>query len=543
MKNNILFISLFSVLLLSSSCKKFLETTPKDFLSPENYFRNEAEVKSALAGIYVTLGSHFTYGRYMVIDGAMDDLGYWNQAEVNLIDRLSGWNYTAAQPQIMMMWQRLYEGIERANVLLENIDKAEMDNAVRAKYIGETRFLRAYYHYLLTDLWGDIPVRLKSNASVTHVNIPQTASSEVLQMVVAEMEDVINANTLEPATAYSHTSRVSITVAQAMLARIYLKMAGEPLKMAGMYEKALFWATKVKESGLHKLNPNYDEIFTNHSKNIYETQYRESMWEADFTGNPTTDPGKDDKYSWVGVTNGIICYDESDALGYSYGYIRVRLKLWDLFEDTDKRKYRSIAPHRYNVTSPGPYNQKLTTFTAIADRCSAKWRREEETLKPKVKNNNETNFPIIRYSDVLLMIAEAENELHGITNVALEAINEVRARAGVKPYATSTGSTVITITNTDDLRQVIRDERARELCFEGIRKHDLIRWGIFEQAMQQAAAEPFLSANNGNGRTANASQRTIMAAIASKMTEKYRLFPIPQKELNLNNQMKQNRFW
>lgn len=543
MKNRIILLTLLSVLLLSSSCKKFLENEPKDFLSPDNYFRNEAEVKSALAGVYVTLGSEFTYGRHMVVDGAMDDLGYWNQSEVNIIDRLASWNYTSAQPQIMMMWQRLYEGIERANVLLENINKAEMDEAKRAKYIGEIRFLRAYYHYLLTDLWGDIPVRLQSNQTVTDVNIPQTSAKEVLQMVVTEMEEVINNNHLEAASVYNHSSRVSITVAQAILARVYIKMAGEPLKIAGSYEKALSWANKVKDSGLHKLNPNYDEIFTNHSKNLFDIQYRESMWEADFTGNPTTDPGKGDKYSWIGVTNGIICYDESDALGYSYGYIRIRLKLWDLFEEFDKRKYRSIAPHRYNVTNGQPYNQKLTTFTAIADRCSAKWRREEETLRPKVKNNNETNFPIIRYSDVLLMIAEAENEINGASDIALEAINEVRTRAGVKPYATTTGTGVITITGQDDLRQAIRDERARELCFEGIRKHDLIRWGIFETSMQQAAAEPFLSANTVAGRTASAQQRTTMAAIASKMTEKYRLFPIPQKELNLNNKMKQNRFW
>lgn len=141
------------------------------------------------------------------------------------------------------------------------------------------------------------------------------------------------------------------------------------------------------------------------------------------------------------------------------------------------------------------------------------------------------------------MIAEAENEINGASDIALAAINEVRARAGVKPYATTTGTGVITITGQDDLRQAIRDERARELCFEGIRKHDLIRWGIFETSMQQAAAEPFLSANTVTGRTASAQQRTTMAAIASKMTEKYRLFPIPQKELNLNNKMKQNRFW
>ena len=140
------------------------------------------------------------------------------------------------------------------------------------------------------------------------------------------------------------------------------------------------------------------------------------------------------------------------------------------------------------------------------------------------------------------MIAEAENELHGITEVALAALNQVRERAGVKCYTTGiTDDTKIVVTGADELRQIIRDERARELCFEGIRKHDLIRWGIYVQEMQKAAAEPYETV--GNGRTSDANQRTKMAAIASKMTEKYLLFPIPQSELNLNNKMKQNKYW
>lgn len=531
------------LLFFCSSCNQFLETEPQDFLAPETYYRNEEEIQSALAGVYGTIGSNLTYGRFMVVDGAIDDLSYWNQSEANIIDRLASWNYTSAQPQVNGMWYKLYQGIERANVLLENLYRADLDATVQQQYEGEIRFLRAYYHYLLADLWGDVPVRLQSTEAVTDVNIEQSPALEVMQMVVAEMEMILESEQLLRASTYNHSSRVTESVAQGILARIYLKLAGEPFKQTAAYEKALYWAQEVKKSNLHHLNPDYERIFQNHSQDSYDTEFRESMWEAEFNGNSTTDPGKDDKYSWIGVTNGIICYDDSDELGYSYGYIRIRLKLWDLFEEADKRKYRSIAPHRYNVTDNTKYSEKLTTFTAIADRCAAKWRREEETLKPKDKNFNATNFPILRYSDVLLMIAEAENEINGPTEIALNAINAVRGRAGIPLLGLSGDPEAIPVTGADDFRQFVRDERARELCFEGLRKHDLIRWGIFETAMQEAAAEPFLSGNVGNGRTASAVQRTNMAAIASKMTEKYKLFPIPQRELNLNNKIQQNRFW
>lgn len=545
MKRVIIYYSLIASVLFSTACSDFLDTEPKDFLAPENFYNTEEDVVNSLAAVYSTLGSYNTYGRYLVIDGAMDDLCYWNQNEADIINRLSNWNYTSSQPHLAAMWRLLYQGIEQANVLLENIDKVEMDEEVRNKYIGETRFLRAYYHYVLADNWGAVPLKLTATEKVTEVNVEPASQKEIMETVAAEIEDILANDMLEPADSYDHVSCVSTTVAQGILARIYLKMAGEPLKLGGtMYEKALYWAQQVKSSNQHRLNPDYDQIFINHSKDIQDTQYRESMWEANFVGNSTTDPGKNDKYSWIGVTNGIICYSDKDELGYSYGYIRIRLKLWDLYDETDKRKYRSIAPYRFNTTDNTKYDEKITTFSSIAERCAAKWRREEEAVTPKTKNYSTTNFPVLRYSDVLLMIAEAENELNGATDLAFAALNEVRDRAGVKGYSTNAADPdKIAVTGQDDLRQVIMDERARELCFEGIRKHDLIRWGTFLQEMQKAAAEPYQPENIGNGRTHDAGQRTRMAAIAGKMSEKYLLFPIPQQELSLNNKMQQNKYW
>ncbi len=548
MKKAIIYFGLISLVWSVMSCSDFLDTDPQDFLSPDDYYKTEDDVMNSLGAVYAPLGSYNTYGRYMVIDGAMDDLSYWNQNEADIINRLCSWNYTASQPQIGSMWDLIYEGIDRANVLLENLSNPELDS-IRGKYKGEVRFMRAYYHYLLADNWGDIPVKLVSSKKVTDVNIAPTPQKDVFTMITNEMEDILANDTLATADQFDHVSRVSRSVAEGILARIYLKMAGDPLNMGDeMYQKALYHAQQVQSSGFHSLNPDYDQIFINHSQDIQDVQYRESMWEANFVGNSITDAGKGDKYSWIGVTNGITCYAETDDLGYCYGYIRIRLKLWDLFDETDIRKYRSIAPYKFNVSDNTKYDQKTTTFNSVAERCAAKWKREEETLKPKNKNYNATNFPIIRYSDVLLMIAEAENELNGADDIALSALNQVRARAGIELYTTNASETdKIAITGglagQDNFRQIIMDERARELCFEGIRKHDLIRWGIFVQEMQNAASEPYLTQNVGNGRTSDATQRTRMAAIAGKMSDKYLVYPIPQSELNLNNEMDQNKYW
>jgi hypothetical protein len=114
--------------------------------------------------------------------------------------------------------------------------------------------------------------------------------------------------------------------------------------------------------------------------------------------------------------------------------------------------------------------KKAIAATNIYSRNCAKWRREYELASPKNKNYTPTNFPILRYADVLLMHAEAENEVNGATAEALASLNLVRKRAGL---------TDTTIADQDGLRMEIRNERARELCFEGVRRHDLIRWGIY----------------------------------------------------------------
>ena len=125
MKKTIIYIGLAVSVSLFAACSDLLDTNPKDFLSIESYYKTEDDVINSLGAIYSVLGSQNTYGRYLVIDGAMDDLCYWNQSEADIINRLCSWNYTSAQPHLANLWNSLYEGIERSNVLLENIGKVD----------------------------------------------------------------------------------------------------------------------------------------------------------------------------------------------------------------------------------------------------------------------------------------------------------------------------------------------------------------------------------------------------------------------------------
>ena len=141
------------------------------------------------------------------------------------------------------------------------------------------------------------------------------------------------------------------------------------------------------------------------------------------------------------------------------------------------------------------------------------------------------NFPILRYADVLLMLAEAELESKGVTTLAVSAINEVRTRAGI-------GKLPETI-SADALRQEIRDERGRELCFEALRKYDLIRWGIYVETISKNLANAIEDARWSNKKA----NRSGAEGFTRSTQDKHQFLPIPNKELSVNTKLEQNSYW
>jgi hypothetical protein len=166
-------------------------------------------------------------------------------------------------------------------------------------------------------------------------------------------------------------------------------------------------------------------------------------------------------------------------------------------------------------------------------RSVGKWRRVYE-LPSSLRNTFVTpeNFPLLRYSDVLLMYAEAENELNGPTAGVYEALNMVRRRAFGKPVHTPDATLDLKDMDQDAVRSYIQTERARELCFENLRKRDICRWGIFLPRMQVGVSDfaAELPGNVGVNYYKNASARDV-------------LWPIPSYEIGLNKGMKQNPGW
>jgi len=529
MKNRFI---LLLTLVCVCSCNKFLDTKPVDTLTPDQYYTTEDQLNTALIGVYDIIGQETVYGSaiFSIFDACTDEGWYARSA---LTAGMQVYNLDYSDASVRSFWRSLYQGVERANLVIANINKPVMDSAKRQAILGQALFLRGYYHFLLVSNFGDVPLRLAPTASVNNTNIPRTPARDVYAQVIKDMTDA--EGKVQTITAIGNSSsRISKTTVEGILARVCLFMAGYPLNDQSKYADALGWASKVVAGGEHTLRTTYDatltnsaysQIFINEARNTYDV--KECMWEADFFGNYT------DAYreaGRVGNANGI-AYSASNYAdtGYSYGFINITGRLYRSYEAADKRRDWAIAPYYYSGTS----RVNWAASSNVYNRNCGKWRRSYELSVSGGKNQNYTpeNFPILRYADVLLMLAEAENEVNGPTGIAHNALNLVRARAGASQY---TGATAITDKAT--FRKLIQDERSRELCFEGLRRLDLIRWGIFIPTMKALAAQFATDVPYPAG---------ISYGILgyNNVSDRNLLFPIPASEISVNHAMTQNPGW
>jgi|SRR6218665_10804 len=514
-------IILTGVLIAFGSCKKFLDTVPLDSVTPVNYYRNETELNRALAGVYDRLGDFRTYGRGMYSFLTFDDehfaKGQTTGFFANQID--------ASTLEINRCWETLYTGIERANMLLDNIGNAEVSDALRNEIKGQTLALRAYYYFLLVDMWGGVPLKLVSTKSPTEPPLPRSSIAEVYAQIVKDLKEAEDLT--RPISYYGFNGKVSKTAVQAILAKVYLTMAGQPLQDVAKYEDAKLYAQKVIESGEHALNADFKQIFINHAQNLYDI--RECLWEVEFQGD---NQGVIREGGSLGSYMGIFNQDINS--GYGYDIMHITAKLYNSFAAEDLRRDWVCAPFRYVLTN-GVGVKTNWQPNEIYERSVGKWRREYEPM-PRNQDYTGTNFPLMRYSDVLLMYAEAENYLNSPTESAYDAINMVRRRGYGKPVAVpDVTADLPTGLNKVDFQEAVRMERLRELSLEAVRKHDLIRWGIYVSTMQQMVTT--LQA------TMPATMVTAAVNQARNVTERSVLFPIPNSEISVNPSISQNPGW
>jgi len=592
------------------SCS-FLEVDP-DVIPDKGYYTSEKKILYGLAGLYGAMNSEELYGNYYSLQiSNADDLCYYNNYN-NGDARVDKYNHNAGTEVVYAAWNKLYEGIKNVNKFLEGIEKCDIDPKKLSSpldlYRGEARFLRAYYHFLLAQAWGAVPLydRAADSPNPNDVQIAATPQHEVLKWCIDEMEAVVgdlsDDNSIAP-------SRVTQDTAKGILARVYLFAAGatvaeiDGLTKQDMYAAAAKWTGEVIADNRHDLNPSYSQVFINMISDQYDLAYGESMWEAEFLGDRTS------ASQWSNGRIGDLIGLKSQspktnysewACNYSYGYYNGTWHLWSLYWSTDRtpdedsvsdriidaRQEWNLAPYNYAGSNerkisykvdgeqyneildipasmsktPWIYNNNFSLpreeFEAgvnkgvenafnmdnalydptlmAAVRNAGKWRRETIYEKQMAAKNLYTtiNFPLLRYADVLLMYAEAANEANGAPDeLAKQCVLKVRNRAGVKTDEAQMG-------DYRSFRDLVRNERARELAFEGLRKWDLIRWGIFVEAMHDAGTDV-----PSENKYRNLTITNYAAGNYASVSAKHVYLPIPTKEMAVNHAIKQNPLW
>lgn len=516
------------VSVLFVSCNKFLDTKPTDFLSPVTYYETEEHLTFALAGAYDVLGTTNLYRTYYVARmGSEADEGCYSPNTV--ITGPQVYNFSPGEPIVQGFWGDLYAGIYRANAILANVDRNEsIDMSFRNQVRGEALFLRAYYYFLLVQNFGGVPLILQPTMSAGNNDVPRSSAAEVYNQIINDLEAA--EELVLPIQALGYGGRANKSAVRGMLARVCLYNAGFPVRDVSKYERVKYWADKVindPEAG-HALNPDYAQIFINYAADKYDIG--ESLWEIEFWGN---NEGAERETgligSWIGITVSAAAAAANPELGTAYGYVNSTAKLYQLYEEGDIRRDWAISDFTYSNTG----TKVPITSTAPASlytRKAAKYRREYEVVKPKSNHASPINWPVLRLSDVMLMYVEAENEISGppqLGSQALGYLNQIRERANAATFDASN-----LISDKNQFRDFIVDERSRELCFEALRKPDLIRWGIFEFTMQDMA-----------NRMATDIPGSHLSLAFRNVHSRHLLFPIPSRELVLNPALQQNPNW
>lgn len=545
MKNIRITLLLWYILILNSC--NFLDVESEGIIPTDTYYKTEKQLNIALNGVYATLADYALYGNNMLGRMALDgDEGYENfVADENQI----GYYVVSSEDiKILHYWRVLYAGINRANLLLENIDNPTMNESKRNSIKGESLFLRGYFYFMLVSRFGDIPLILKSTESSKSEDLQKirTSTKDVYEQILKDMETA--SELVLDASSYNGGGRVSKSAVWGILSRVNLYMAGEPLNDHERYNDAAKWAKMVIDYGHHELNPSYENVFIKYAQDQYDI--KESIWEVEFWGDNTT--AYRATAGMVGRNNGIRCdgnFPSVDSIGYSGGYLYATTVLYDLYDRDipfaasgvkDLRRNWAIAPFRYQINNQtGAITEIPLLVTNIYIQNCGKFRRINETGNPKSRAATPINFPLLRYSDVLLMYAEAVNQ-KSIKDAseqlqAYETLNMVRRRGFGLSVVTPHKIDIIQaqIPMGQDFLAVIQNERARELCFETLRSGDLKRWGIFYPKMKYALSiiPPTWSST------------AVARTVFGNVTQRDVIWPIPSYELANNKLLTQNNGW
>ncbi len=477
------------------SCDDYLEEESTQ-LSPDNFPTTEGDILALFGPSFNHLhnsGGYFERALMWLGEVAADNAGTRRNVGDDRGD-MNFYTFSTNNGEVNRAWRELYQGINEMNFIVASLEGSE--ELWSPPYLGAAKAWRAYLYSDLVQLYGNVPLLLRP---VQNTEEPQRIErTPVREVYDAIIQDLQQAEILLQGFVWDIEGMPGEAFAKLALARVYMTMAGEPLEDIDKWALATAKAKEVRDLGQHGLVRPYSDLWLLENKNNEEII---------LAGQRTLD-GPNTRSL---INNRTRPRDRSNIEGA--GDFNANIEFYNKFSANDLRRDVSVALFTVDPTVDPPDTTFYQDIRGGNEReahphYSKYWdsdRRPEEWFEQARRNSNA--IPVLRYAEALLILAETENEASGPTGEAYDAINEVRDRAGLGPLGGLT---------QEQFRDSVRLERELELCMEGKRRFDLIRWGTFLEVMAQ---DQFAGAN---------------------VQPFHVLFPIPLNETRLNPKISQN---
>lgn len=456
------------LLFFISSCEDFLESDPKSFIAPENFYQDREQATAAVNAIYDVLGSTGLYKSYhnYITFGDIAANGF-TEGEISFDQH----TINASNGIITSMWNDCYDGINRANAVLDRVPASEMQEEVKNKLIGEAYFLRGLLYFNLVRIFGGVPLHISEVNSLDKVALARSSEEEVYQTIVSDLQQASDVLPIMP----DQIGRATQGAAKTLLAKVHLTL--------GEFEQARNLAQEVINLGVYDLWETYEDVFK-----VANENGKESIFEIQFQGNSG---GEGNSKTFI------IPAKLTDAVfnGPVFRDYYLTEDLISLYETGDQRTATnavdSLVVGEDTIRFDGTVSIKYLDGSFTTDVQDA-----------------DNNFILMRYAEVLLMFAEAENEVAGPTALALNAINQVRRRAFGLDIMSPSAVDLEEGISQAAFREAVWNERFKEFPMEGMQWFDLKRTDRLQ----------------------------TVEAIEAYQT----VYPIPLREMDINKQIEQN---
>ncbi|WP_432712091.1 RagB/SusD family nutrient uptake outer membrane protein [Pedobacter sp.] len=504
---NISSVFLCGMLLFGPGCKKFLDEQDPSNLTPESFYTIPEHAEAAVASVYADArfigdGAGIFSSNWQLLE-AVTGTASTETAQNSDLNNLLGLIHDGNTGHVINWWNGVYKVISQANLVIEKVPGiTPMNEEQKKSILGEAHFLRAWAYFYAVRLWGDVPI----------ITLPQTANSPDFFPPRAPKEDVYNLILSDLTIAeqaglpwMDKRGRVSLAAVKSEMAIVYLTMAGQPLnKGASHYKLAADKANEVvtyanSNPAVINLFDNYNDVhketLKNEKEHILMLQYNSIVASNPMDNmypnfKPVTFNGPTGTGSTVPTLSFYNSYEPGDLRakdreGYFYT---------SYFTNGNGALFQMGAPYIFKH------------FNVIANGTSG----------VAGSRNNNLNVPLIRYAEVLLVFAEAQNESGSPTAEAYNAFKRIRDRAQLATPAIGSYT-------QNTFREAVWKERWHELCYEQITWFDMVR-------LRKVYNETTNGFDNFVGHVNKSSNQALQ--------EKHLLFPIPRQEMQNNPNLK-----